>query len=250
MDREYLYEEYVVKERGMEDIAQENNTYKSKVRRLLQKYGYAIRTKSEAQKASLKHGRRPHPTFGTKRSTETKDKIGDSMSASWNSLTPEAREKRIAFYKQQWQLMTLEEQLAFRERAAKAIRLAARYGSKLEKFLVAGLRVAGYNVVFHNEKILEREELQIDILLPDNNVAIEVDGPSHFLPIWGEEKLQKNIERDNTKNGLLMQHGYTVFRVKYLSKNVSKKRMRELLEKLLDALKSVSGEPQLIELGA
>lgn len=249
MDRNYLYEEYHVKKRSMDEIAQDNNTYKSRVRRLIVKYNIPIRNKSESQKISLERGRHPHPTFGKSRSNETKNKIGDGLHAAWGRLSPEERTKRVEFYKRQWQLMTPEEKKKFHDRASQAVRLTARYGSKLERFIVVQLRTLGYNVVFHAERALEREGLEVDIMLPDDMVAIEVDGPSHFLPIWGDEKLQKNIERDSTKNGLLMQSGFIVIRIKYLSRNVSKKLMRELVDRLAEVLKTTDRTPRIIELG-
>ena len=72
--------------------------------------------------------------------------------------------------------------------------------------------------------------------LPVLRVAIEVDGPTHFLPIWGEEKLQKRQEIDRKKTGLILQDGITLVRMKALAKNYSKVKLVKAwqdLEKIL-----------------
>ena len=67
---------------------------------------------------------------------------------------------------------------------------------------------------------------------------IEVDGPSHFLPIWGEDKLQKQINADLRKSGTLLSKGYVVIRVKSLGQESLSKR-EELLNSVLDSLSSI-----------
>jgi hypothetical protein len=79
-NKAYYKREYVDAMRSMHDIAKEHNTYVNKIRREIMSYNYAIRDKSEAQKAALKSGRHKHPTKGTERSLEVKQKIAASVS--------------------------------------------------------------------------------------------------------------------------------------------------------------------------
>ena len=50
--------------------------------------------------------------------------------------------------------------------------------------------------------------------IPELKTIIEVDGPSHCLPVWGEEKLQKQINADLRKDGIFLTRGYVVIRLK------------------------------------
>ena len=68
------------------------------------------------------------------------------------------------------------------------------------------------------------------------DVAIEVDGPSHFYPIWGYDNLQKHITADAKKSGLLLGAGLTVIRVANKAKTVSKKHERDTLKAVLEVL--------------
>jgi very-short-patch-repair endonuclease len=73
----------------------------------------------------------------------------------------------------------------------------------------------------------------------DLKTAIEIDGPSHFLPIWGEQKLQKHQKADNRKAGLLMSAGYVLIRVKQMTKTLSQHKLRLVSERVLEELQKV-----------
>jgi very-short-patch-repair endonuclease len=94
----------------------------------------------------------------------------------------------------------------------------------------------GYIVNFH-QKNLMHTELEVDLFLPKESVAIEIDGPSHYKPIWGDDHLQRQIKYDTEKNGILLSLGLVLIRVKYLRtkltlgvKNKLKKEILALLE--------------------
>ena len=70
--------------------------------------------------------------------------------------------------------------------------------------------------------------------------AIEIDGPSHFLPIWGQAALNKTIKSDNEKNGLLRYHGIMVLRVAQKRKTLSQKSMRDTWAAIESELKVIS----------
>jgi very-short-patch-repair endonuclease len=161
------------------------------------------------------------------------------MFSHWEAMPEEERQKRSEMAKRQWEKMSDEDRANLRKAAAEAVRRAAKEGSKMEKFLLEGLTKSGREVIFHKVGLIANQNLEIDLFLPESKVAIEVDGPSHFFPIWGEENLQKVIKSDAQKSGLLLQSGLVVLRIKHVTKNFSAKRRRDLLTKVINVLEQV-----------
>ncbi len=242
LDEVYLRDAYEVRKLSTYEIAKEVGTYPNKIRRLLDKYQIKLRDKGEAQANALKQGRHKHPTKGKKRSEEVKIKISESMGRLWQRMPTSERDRRVAIAKQQWEDMSLEEREEFKRLAIEAVRIAAVDGSKLEKYLLIELNRRGYEVKFHAENVVVNEDLQIDLFLPKLNTAIEIDGPAHFYPIWGEENLAKHLVSDNVKTGLILEAGYVMIRIKHLIKSTSKIHERKLLTNLLGVLKSIEGK--------
>lgn len=52
--------------------------------------------------------------------------------------------------------------------------------------------------------------LEIDIHLPDIKIAIELNGPIHYHPIYGKDKFEKTIENDARKMAQLSKLGYGI----------------------------------------
>ena len=75
----------------------------------------------------------------------------------------------------------------------------------------------------------------------DLKTIIEIDGPSHFLPIWGEDKLQKQINADLRKSGALLSKGYAVVRVKSLGQESLSKR-EQLVADVIEILNKISNK--------
>lgn len=238
MDNAYILKKYREGHSPYE-IAEELNTYPNKIRRILKSLGEPIRNKSDAQKAALESGRHSHPTKGTKRNKATKEKISESVYNYWQNMSDDERERRAELAKEQWDKMSEAEKARLREEAAKAIRVASKEGSKLEKFLRDSLTEAGFPVIFHKTGLIPSDSLEIDLFIPTLNVAIEVDGPAHFLPIWGQDRLKKHLTADAKKAGLLLGHGYILIRIKHTRTNISEKYKRDVLSKLLTALNKI-----------
>lgn len=226
-------------------IAKKYNTYPNKIRRLLIKNGRSLDDKSTAQKKALKSGRSQHPTEGITRSDAVKEKISESIYKTWQNMDEDERLKRSLFSKERWNQMTEAEKKDFQARATQAVREASKNGSKMENFLLDNLRSKGYNVEFHKIGMFTNNELEIDLLLPELQTVIEVDGPSHFIPIWGDtdqkryENLQRQIKSDSHKSGIILSHGFVMIRVKHLCKSISEKNKRDLLNKILKELKKI-----------
>lgn len=229
---------YIDQKKSFQQIAKEYNTYPNKVRRDAKKFNISIRDKSQAQKNALATGNHVHPTKGKQRSEETKNKIGLGVLQNWQSLDDAEIEKRKIDAQKRWNLLSDDQKQNFTKLANNAVRSSSKTGSKLEKYLFKELLALGHRVDFHKEQMLLNTKLQIDIFLPDLNVAIEVDGPSHFLPVWGQDALQRNIKYDNKKSGLILGKGLVLIRIKQLN-DFSPTRAKLVFQELESTLQNI-----------
>ena len=234
-----ISELYINQGKSFADIANMYDTYANKIRRDAKTFNIPIRDKSEAQKNALKTGVHKHPTKGTERSVETKEKIGKAIIDVWDSMDEATLEVRKQKCKERWDQLSHDEKKHMQKMATDAVRVTSKTGSKLEKFLLDGLLKNGYKVDFHKEQSLVTTKLQIDLFLPTMNTAIEVDGPSHFSPVWGEDALKKNISYDNKKQGLILGKGLVLIRIKQ-KRDFSKTRSQQILLKLVSHLESIN----------
>ena len=219
-------------------IAEKFETYPNKIRRILKKHGIVLRGSHDAQKNALHKGRAQHPTAGTRRSEETKRKISESQGLVWDSLTEEEKKHRSDIGKEVWNQKTDIEKQNLILQAQEAVRESSRKGSKLEHFLLSELSKHKIKVEFHKEHWLQNHNLQIDLYLPTYKVAIEVDGPSHFKPVWGQDNLARNIKADQQKTGLILQSHLVMIRIKQ-NKSLTQRYMRTVLQNLLGLLDQI-----------
>lgn len=229
---------YVDQKKSFADIADIYGTYANKIRRDVKSLNIPIRNKSEAQKNALKTGKHKHPTKGQNRSEETKNKIGFGVMKSWENMDEIELEQRKQKAKDSWNNLSDDEKSQLVKLANDAVRKTSKTGSKLEKYILDFLLSNNYKIDFHKEQILSNTKLQIDLFLPTMGIAIEVDGPSHFLPVWGDDVLQKNIKYDQKKQGLILGKGLTLIRIKQ-TKDFSKTRAQQLCNDLLGLLNSI-----------
>ena len=205
---------YTKENMSTHQIAKELNTYANKVRRILLKNGVDLKSKSDAQKNALKSGAAKIPTEGRQRSETERVRIGKSMKQYWIDIPEEELERRREISRVQWESMSQSEKDKMRASAHAAMRDASVNGSKFEIYIREEIMAAGYKVNFHEKRAIGDENLELDMFISELNAIIEVDGPSHFLPIWGEDRLRKQIAADTKKNGLALTNGYTVIRIK------------------------------------
>ena len=130
-----------------------------------------------------------------------------------------------------------------------AIRKASKEGSKLERYIKRELTSLGYNVLIH-QRILPNKDLEVDLFLPSEKTIIEVDGPSHFLPVWGEERLQKQIKSDQDKTGLALSKGFKIIRIKHLKDGLCLSDRENLKAKVIDLLRVDNQKSNYIEIEA
>lgn len=239
MNEKKIIDLYTKEQKSTYDIAEILQTYPNKVRRILIKNGIELKTKSEAQKNALQNGNATIPTKGKKRSKEDKLKISSSLKKTWDNLSQEEYDYRVKIAKERWDNMTELEKQNMSSLAIKAIQIAGKEGSKLEKFLMQELTNAGFVVEFHKTNLIANQNLEIDMYIPRLRTIIEIDGPSHFLPIWGEEKLQKQIKSDEHKTGLILSKGLAIIRIKSLSDNVSLADKEKLKNNIINILNGI-----------
>ena len=237
--KEYIIEQYVNEKKSTYEIAQDLKTYPNKIRRALNTLGVDLRDKSSAQTVAIESGRHEHPTRGKKRTEAEKVAISNGMANYWENMEEDERKRRSELSKQQWAEMSEEDKANLRKLAAEAVRKASKEGSKIEKFIYEGLTRLGYDVIFHKRGLIANQNLEVDLFVPSINTAIEIDGPAHFLPIWGEESLNRHIRSDAQKAGLLMNRGFVILRVKNIIRNLSQKNMRETLAAIIVELKKI-----------
>lgn len=232
---ELLKKLYVEEKQSTYEIAKIVNKSPSAIRRLLKKYNIPVRSRSESQKISIenqiKNG--THPTYGKTRSEQEKEKIGRALVEYWDD-NPEAKKKMAQHANKTLKKRKVYEKQESSKKANREIRNASKNGSKLENFLYEHLSAQGLTVYQH-KNMLENERLEVDMYVPEHKTVIEVDGPSHFKPIWGQDKLEKQQKADKEKMGLLLSKGFSYIRVKNLCR-YSVTRYKTVAQKLYDTL--------------
>ncbi len=213
---------YFNQQLSLKVVADKLNTYPNNVRRILLKAGYTLRDKAASQIIAMESGRAEHPTKGKKLSKKTKLAISKGLETAWENR-PAAQKIALANdAKTRWHEREPSVQAEFAKKAALGVRNAGIYGSKIEQFLLAKLREQGFNPQYQRENLIFSERMRVDIFLPDDSIALEIDGPTHYVPIWGEEALVEKMAKDDKKNGLLLYCGYHVLRVRCRRKTLTK----------------------------
>jgi len=225
------------------EIAESLGTYSTKILRALKFLGVEKRDYSNAQKVALERGRSKKPIEkGEKLSDKHKLAVSEGRAKAWSEVSDEERERLSQIGKEQWAAMSDEDKHNLRTMAAQAVREAATEGSKTERFIRKELTAEGWTVRFHEKNLIPDNKLEVDLYVADIKTAIEIDGPSHFLPIWGEENLQRHQAADDKKAGLLLNEGYVLIRVKQMTKSLSQKKLRLVLSAILEELEKIKNE--------
>jgi very-short-patch-repair endonuclease len=251
-DLKKLAEEYN-SGKSLREISEDYNLSPVTVRRYLIKAGVSIRNKKEAAEAAMERGRLTSPILYRKRTQEEKDVISNAVKKRWEEMSPEDSEKFRKNAKDRWESQPEQEKALRQQKAGEALRKASVEGSKAEKALHKELLKAGYHVIIHQKGLIAGEKYEVDLFIPDLLIAIEIDGPQHFIPIYGQEHFNRTLKYDTIKNGALISRGICVLRVKYLSKHnsgVINKKIADLVIKEIEKIKNnfPPVENRLIEL--
>jgi len=225
--------------KSIRDLCKEYDSYPSQIQNLLKRAGTKMRTKAQAQSLNIKTGKVSHPTKGTKRTHKTKLQISQKLHEQWGDMPNEEKMRRAGVSKENWDSRTIEQKEEFMTSAHKAIREAADNGSKMEHWLVSEINKAGFSALHHKGRMLSNVKLEVDILVSDIKTVIEVDGPSHQEPIWGEESFARRQKSDLEKNGLLLKKGYVIIRFKFNNSKMSLFQKTEARNKLIAKLNEI-----------
>lgn len=238
LTKDWLEEEFVRKQRSTLDIAKELNCFPMQVRRALKKFGIQTRDKSAAQLINLE--RNGHPFEGRERTTEEKEKISLSIQQHWESLPPAKKKKRkkqvAKIAKDSWNSLSLEDKNLHLRKMHQGSVKASKHGSKLENLIAKMLVQAGYKVEQRATHHVTNEKYEIDIAIYSHSIAIEIDGPTHFLPIYGDDHLKKVMDKDREKDNMLRSLGWTIIRCRDKSNNPSKAVARRIVDKILKVI--------------
>jgi very-short-patch-repair endonuclease len=222
-------------------IAKDLNTNATRIQRVLIRHNVQLRSKSEAQKIALENGISKHPTLGRQRTKEEKEKISEAAVKYWDTADDKVKAKRSKTSKENWKKIPKEKRHEMSSKALAAIQKAAVDGSKLEKYVHRMLTELQYSYEAHKTMFLAgSKKLEVDVYIPSISTIIEIDGLSHFEPIWGEERLQKQIQFDTQKEGLIRSKNYNLLRIENLGNSFAIARLNKLKEELKVALSELS----------
>jgi len=237
--KQFLLERYVNNQESAYTLAKELNTHGKKIYRALKKHNLPIRSKAESQKLALEKGRANHPTKGKPRDMKVKNQIGQKMHNYWKSLPPETIQARIDASREIWDNIPEKTRELMLKKSHVALRKAAQDGSKVEKMILTALIGQNYKCQVHKKFLFPDSECSVDIYLPIQGICIEINGPSHYLPIWGEERLKETVERDLAKVEQLLANGHAVIIIQNPKGYYSKSAISEFLKKFIPFMKNV-----------
>ena len=228
-----------VKKLSMRDIAKLLNTSPNSISRMFKKYGAESLSTSEIIRKKIKNGSivPNHPEWTEEQKLNFSEKTAKSWENNPNrndSYKEEAREK--------WNALTEAEKKKQSKKMLDGVREASKNGSRLEHVLAEEIRKFGFLSIKHKVNVLPNSDLEFDLYIPEIGTIIEVDGPSHYSPIWGEERLKKNKERDAEKAGSAINMKFNFIRVIQSKNTISQIYVRTISKKLIDCLERIKRE--------
>lgn len=227
---------------SMRQLAVKLNVPLATLSRFMKKHGITSRDKAEAQKNYLKD--HEHQMQGKKHSDSTKQKISKGLGEFWDKLTEDDKEelkKKIgSAWRRKWQTMSDTDRRTMMESLSTKAKEMQGQGSRLERFVAEELRKRGYTVEERSENYTAGKSFEVDIALPKERIGIEVDGPTHFLPIHGEEHLKEQQERDARKDEMVTGVGMNMLRVRDNNGPLSQVRI-DRIEQAIKEIKTYAG---------
>lgn len=222
------------KGQSLRDLAKHYDSSVNRIRNLIIKSGGKLRTLSEAQINNLANGGK-HPTKGRHRTDDEKLKISSSVKDKWDAgdFDKEERLKPMQEGLKKHRASVLIE-------AKKGLDETIYKGSKFELFVFNKLEEDGFKVKMHQEHIMGNDHMHYDLFISsDKKIAIEIDGPTHQRPVFGDKRFSLQKEKDVRKNNLSITHNIHLIRVyaDYINLPLWKKEkiyllIREQIDKL------------------
>lgn len=234
--KRYVIQEYTQKLRSTSELGKELKKNPKIIRDVLIKAGVPLRNHSAAQKLVVK---RDGPAIQRPRTVEEKKRISKGLRNFWEDLDPEAAEEIRAGLsdraKEYWSGVTDKEKEAVLAKMKNAARSKAGQGSKAENKIADILKNNGVRIERRSKSYIHPYE--VDIMAVDDRVAIEIDGPTHFKDIYGEDNLRKVQVRDATKNDYILALGISIIRCQDKTNSYSLASCERTAEQILEILK-------------
>jgi hypothetical protein len=88
-------------------------------------------------------------------------------------------------------------------------------------------------IVKQSDRKTLQSGLEIDILIQEIKLAIEINGPVHYFPIFGEQKLELIKSKDSQKFNELSKMDYSFFVIN-VSTISSRKKQKQFIEEVFE----------------
>jgi very-short-patch-repair endonuclease len=223
---------YIDEGLSMRKVAEQLKVPLATLSRFMKKHGIGTRSKAQAQKNFLKDN--DHQMSGRKHTKETKEKISSSLGDFWDNLSDDDREavkRKIGdAWRRKWAAMSEQDRKIMMDGLVAKSKLVQGNGSRLERFIAEQLRQRNYTVEERSTNYTAGKDFEVDIALPNEMIAIEVDGPTHFLPIHGEDHLSKQQARDARKDDMINSIGWSVLRIRDNNGPLSQLRIQRIVK--------------------
>ena len=105
----------------------------------------------------------------------------------------------------------------------KGKKIPVTFKRKADNIVIEG-EISGHKHEIENGRLYEK----------DDKIIIEVDGPTHWSPIYGDEELQKVVIKDSRKDKALIANGWNILRVQDSSGSTTRARFKRVLDVLTD----------------
>jgi very-short-patch-repair endonuclease len=232
-------------------VAEQLGCNQSHVVRLIAKYNkenpgspISKRDKSEAQKNFIKRTGK-HQREGTLHSDDSKERISDSMRDVYDGPKGDEIREKIAQQRQdEWASLNASQKADILQNLKQSSRAKAQSGegSNFENYLADMLKQHGFQVEQRTKAYTPGQKFHVDIALPLDKIIIEVDGPTHWSPIYGDNELQKVQAKDTGKDNILNMNGWNILRVQDISGSTTRARFVRVLEQV-EFIKKFQGTP-------
>lgn len=240
LDKTQLEDLYHNQSMSLRGIAKHLNVSVTTVVKYMKQYAVETRDQSAAQHVVLKE--KGHPMLGKTHSDKTKKRISKSLGNFWDGLTDEERleyKKLVGSgWKNKWESMSSDERQKTLSKLNEASRSQQGNGSRFERFLASELRLRGYVVEERTHNYMPSARFEVDIALPKQRVMIEVDGPTHFIDLYESDALERQQQRDGSKNSYLTNAGFKVLRIRDNNGPLSQRR----IELIVSAIEQVMSD--------
>lgn len=174
----------------------------------------AVRRKEKMKIYSL--NRKPENQIKNKNNTNQRRKINRSLNKELGLCTDcgSNKERKDINLCTKCHALALKSSTAYNRR-----RGMLQAGSSFPQRIIFDLvsRLTNLDILVNTRKIIINPEtntsLELDIYIKDLNLAIEVDGPMHRIPCYGQKRLDAQIKNDSIKDAQCLINGIKLIRI-------------------------------------